>query len=112
MPLTNDKMQDYPFLQEMYDDDYFPPFLVDKCKAVLMGLCEKIESTNPETDEEFLELSHAATEEINDLQDEFLDNDSEIETGAREILGDNFEFITKAYGFHIDREDVIATRDW
>ena len=112
MSLTNEKMQDYPFLQEMYDDDYFPPFLVDKCKAVLVGLCEKIESSKPDSDEEFLELTHAATEEINDLQDEFLDNDSEIETGAREALGADFEYITKAYGFDIDIEDVIATRDW
>lgn len=112
MPLTNDKMQDYPFLQDMYDDDYFPPALVDKCKAVLMGLCEKIESTNPDSDEEFLELSHAATEEINELQDEFIAQDSDIETGAREILAADFDFITKAYDFDIDVEEVIATRDW
>ncbi len=112
MPLTNDKLQDYPFLQEMYDDDYYPPFLVDKCKAVLTSLCEKIEATNPASDEEFLELTHAATEQINELQDEFSENDSEIETGAREALGADFEYITKAYGFHLEVEDVIATREW
>lgn len=57
-------------------------------------------------------MTHSATDKLNDLQDEFFENNSEIETGARECLGADFEFISKAYGFDADIEELIATRDW
>lgn len=112
MPITNPKLQDYPFLQEMYDDDYFPDFLVDKGKAILVRLCEQIESENPTTAEGMLKLTHAATEAFNDLQDEFYEHGSEIETAARDCIGMDFDFIVQAYGFDLDVEEVIAPRDW
>lgn len=112
MALTNDKMQDYPLLQDMYEDSYFPPALVDKCKQILLDLCGEIEKTQPADNGDFLELTHAATERINELQDEFLENDSELETAAREILAADFDYITQAYGFDLDIEDVIAPREW
>jgi len=112
MNITNTKLKEYPFLKEMYQDDYFPKFLVDKCKNILVDLCLKIEEQKPSTDEELFTLTHAATDRINDLVDDFEANDSEIETGAREALGANFDYIVKAYGFDVDIEDVIATRDW
>lgn len=112
MPVTNDHLKDYPFLQEMYDDDYFPKPLVDKGKAILVNLCETIEAQKPADDDNLLQLTHAATEEFNTLAEEFLDQDSDIETGAREAIAADFEFIAKAYGFNIDVEDLIETRDW
>ena len=112
MPITNAQLKDYPFLQEMYDDEYFPRPLVDKGKAILVRLCEAIESKKPTDDAGLLQLTHAATEEFNLLDEEFQDQDSEIETGAREAIAGDFEFIAKAYGFDIDVEDLIATRDW
>ena len=112
MPITNNDLKDYPFLQEMYGDDYFPSFLVDKCKAILVRLCESIEAQKPTDNESLLRLTHAATNEFNALSDEFLENDSEIETGAREAIAADFDFIVKAYGFEIDIEEVIAPRDW
>lgn len=112
MALTNPQLKDHKFLSDMYEDDYFPDFLVDKCKAVLVKLCQSIESTQPKTKEALLALTHAATEEINELEEEFLDNDSELETGAREALGADFDVIVKAYGFEIDIEEVIAPRNW
>lgn len=43
----------------------------------------------------------------------FLHADSELETAAREILGEEFAFIASAYGFdEADVEELIATRDW
>jgi len=112
MKLTNEKIKEYQFLTDMYKDGYFPNFLVDKCKDVLLELCYQIESKKPATDAELLVLSHSATERINDLEEEFHENESELETGAREALGENFDYIVKAYGFNIDIESVIATRDW
>ena len=32
--LQNPQIQSYDFLRGMYDDGYFPNFLVDKCKAI------------------------------------------------------------------------------
>lgn len=112
MAITNDNLSSYSFLKEMYEDDYFPTFLVDKCRNILIALCEEIERANPAKDSDLLELTHAATEEINDLASEFEDNDSELETNAREILAADFDFIVKAYGFDLDVEEVIAPRDW
>jgi hypothetical protein len=47
------------------------------------------------------------------LQEEFYENDSEIETNARECIGADFDFVAKSYGFEdADMEELIATRDW
>ena len=112
MAITNSEMQDYPFLKEMYEDSYFPDYLVDKGKQVLIRLCERIEAENPLDDEAVYKLTHAATDEFNDLAEEFAENDSEIETVARDAIGTDFSFIAKAYGYDLDPEEIIAPRDW
>ena len=110
--LKNTQIQEHTFLKEMYEDAYFPEFLVDKCKEVLLVLCQQIEEKEPANLEELYALSHAATDQLNDLQEEFFENDSEIETVARECLAMDFLFIAEAYGFEADVEALIATRDW
>lgn len=113
MAITNKKLKSRKWLAEMFEDDYFPPFLVDKIKAILIKLCEQIESKKPQDEKALLKLTHAATEKINDLADEFEENDSELETGAREAMGAEFEFIVRSYGFEdVDIEKVIEPRDW
>lgn len=112
MAITNQQLKDYPFLQEMYEDDYFPKFLVDKGKGILVRLCEAIEARRPDNAADLFQLTHAATDEFNVLGEEFLENDSELETGAREAIAANFDFIVKSYGFDVDIEEAIATRDW
>lgn len=112
MELTNSKVKEYRFLDCMYHDSYFPTFLVDKCKAILLGLCSEIEMKKPSSLEEFYKLTHLATDKLNGLQNEFYDNNSEIETGARECFAENFEFVANAYGFEADVEELIATREW
>lgn len=110
--LTNAQVKDYQFLDCMYQDSYFPKFLVDKCKFILLDLCQQIENQKPSHLKDLYQLSHAATNSINHLEDEFFENDSEIETAARECLAMDFEFIAKAYGFEADMEELIATREW
>ena len=109
--LKNQRLQSYAFLQGMYDDGYFPNFLVDKGKAILVSLCEQIEKTKPLGDE-VLKLTHAATEEFNELAEEFGEHGSEIETAARDCIGTDFASILEAYGYDIDVEEAIAPRDW
>ncbi len=112
MAIRNEKLKDCPLLKGMYSDGYFPKFLVDKGKDILIQLCETIEAHQPKDDESLFQLTHAATEEFNVLGEEFEENDSELETNAREVIGENFDFIVKAYGFNVDIEEVIAPRDW
>ena len=110
---TNAKIHKHAFLQEMYDDDYFPKRLVDKGKAILLKLCAQIEAKQPGDADAVYALTHAATERFNDLAEEFTDQDSDIETAAREAIAADFAFILKAYGFgHLDIEEAIAPRDW
>lgn len=113
MPISNEKIQRYEFLTSMYRDEYFPDFLVDKIKDILVSLCDSIETQKPQDEISLLKLTHASTELINQLDEEFEENGSELETAAREDMAENFDFIVRAYGFDsVDIEDVIATRDW
>lgn len=69
----------YKLLDEMYQDDYYPAFLVDKVKDELQKVIALLESG--ETDTEVVqETLDEAVCGINDLQEEFDENDSEIET--------------------------------
>ena len=49
---------------------------------------------------------------INDLQEEFDENDSEIETVARDCIGVTVDYILKWFGIPIDMEEAIRERDW
>lgn len=111
--LKNEQLRTYAFLEDMYSDDYYPNHVVDKGKAILVTFCHQIEQTQAKDLAALYKLSHAATEQFNDLQEDFENNDSELETGARECIAQDFAFIASAYGFvNADIEELIATRDW
>ncbi len=112
MAIANEKLQSYRFLKEMYQDDYFPATLVDKGKQILIRLCEEIELKKIKDVNALYVLTHAATNEFNRLAEEFQENESEMETVARDCIGMDFGFIAEAYGFDADAEELIATRDW
>nr|WP_062339681.1 DUF5713 family protein [Herbidospora sakaeratensis] len=112
MPV-NAKIAAHPFLAGLYRDPYFPDELVDKGKAVLLRLCDRIEAERPADLAALYVLTHAATDEFNALDEEFHDAGSEIETAAREWIADDFWIVASAYGFDdADIEELIATRDW
>ncbi|MEW2354312.1 DUF5713 family protein [Spirillospora sp. NPDC029432] len=111
--LTNRQVAGHAFLKGMYDDGYFPDHLVDKGKAILLGLCERIEAERPSDLAALYTLTQAATEEFNALAEEFYAADSEIETVARELIAEDFGFVASVYGYpEADVEKLIATRDW
>lgn len=113
MSLSNPKMAAYRFLAEMYDDDYFPDEVVKKGEEILLELCLQIEKQKPASLEQLYALTQVATESFNDLQQEFEEQGSEIETAARECIAADFEAIAHAYGFDdTDVEELIATREW
>ncbi len=113
MAIFNQSILDHDFLQDMYNDGYFPDNCVDLVKEVLLKLCQSIEDEVPKTLEELYQLTDVATEEINDLCDVFEEADSEIETVARETISQDFTFIAHSYGFiEADHEMLISGRDW
>jgi hypothetical protein len=105
--ITNEKIRAHKFLEGMYSDSYFPKFLVDECREILLELCERIETEKPADAAGLYVLSQAATEKINDLQDDFLDAGSELETAARDCIVSEFEVIFEAYGWDVDLEEAV-----
>jgi len=102
-----------PYLKGMAQDAYFPPALVKKGQQILERLDARLAKEPPRDVQELLELTHAATEEFNELAEEFYEHDSEIETAAREDIAASFGELLDRHGFgDVDIEEVIAPRDW
>ncbi|MFF2726501.1 DUF5713 family protein [Streptomyces sp. NPDC058008] len=113
MGISNRRMAEYGFLRGLYEDAYFPDRVVDRGRAVLVRLCERIEAERPAGLAALYVLTHAATEEFNALEAEFEAAGSEIETVAREEIGEDFRAVAMAYGFTgADPEELMATREW
>ena len=103
--------ENYKLLEEMYSDGYFPDFLVDKVKALIMKVIELLEKGERDT-QKIQKAFDKMTIAINDLEEEFEENDSELETGARESIGATVEYILRWFEIDIDVEDAIGERDW
>ena len=103
--------KNYKLLDEMYRDEYYPNFLVDKVKGELQKVIALLETgeTDTEVIQEKLDEVVCA---INDLQEEFDENDSEIETVAHDCIGENVGYALKWFGIPIDVEEAIRERDW
>ncbi|WP_052851615.1 DUF5713 family protein [Streptomyces avicenniae] len=113
MAVTNERVTQYAFLEVLYEDPYFPHHVLDKGRAVLLRLCERVEAERPADLAALYALTRAATDEFNRLEAEFEAAGSEIETVAREEISADFQFIAEAYGFpDADMETLVASRDW
>lgn len=101
----------YVLLKEMYEDDFFPDFLVDEVRELILPVIETLESgeTAPEVIQQELD---AMTQGINDLCEVFEENDSEIETCARESIAQTVMDILEWFEIDIDIEDALAEREW
>ncbi len=109
----------HKLLDEMYQDDYYPAFLVDKVKGELQKVIDLLESGETDTEviqETLTEVVQETLDEavcgINDLQDEFYENDSEIETVARECIAATVAYILEWFNIPIDTEEANRERDW
>ena len=99
--------ENYRLLEDMYQDGYFPDFLVDKINTLVQNVITFLESGERDIEKiqkKFDEMTIA----INDLQEEFEENDSEIETGARESIGDTVAYILQWFDIDLDVEDAIG----
>jgi hypothetical protein len=102
---------DFDFLPEMYEDDYFPNSEVDKVKAAIQKVVTYLEKgeTNPKKVQKKLD---AMTLTINDLQNDFIDHDSELETGAANAIAETVDRILAHFQVDIDIEEAIREREW
>jgi hypothetical protein len=110
--IENQAIKDRQMLEIMYNDQWFPNELVDKVKQIIINACYQIEQQKPATAEGFYKISHAAVDEINELQDEFFAAGSELEGAAAESIGLEFLFIAETYGYEVDFEEVIGNREF
>ncbi len=104
--------KDFYYLQDMYEDEYYPKFLVDKVKYAIQELVLFLEDNNSAPLEEIQKVLDKITIKINSLCDDFYENDSEIETVARESIADTIFKILNYFDIDIDIEEAIRERDW
>ena len=102
---------DFIYLQDMYNDSFYPTFLVDKVKEQIQKLVQFLESGS-HSDEAVQDELDKMTIAINDLEEVFDEHDSEIETVARDSIGTTVEAILYAFQIDIDIETAIRERDW
>ena len=102
---------EYRLLDDMYQDGYFPDDLGDKvreCIRQVIAFLETGERDLERIQQKFDEMTLA----INDLQEEFEERDSELETVARDSIGETVGYILEWFELALDAEEAIRERDW
>jgi hypothetical protein len=102
---------DFEWLPDMYADAYFPTSEVDKVKAAIQKVVAFLEKGGASTKKIQKKLDKM-TLTINELQNDFIDHDSEIETGARESIAETVERVLVYFEVDIDIEEALGERDW
>lgn len=101
----------YKLLEEMYADGYFPDFLVDKVRDEVQKIIKLLETG--ETDEGVIQENlDGMVCAINDLQEEFYENDSELETAARESIGETIDYVLKWFAVPINLDEALRECEW
>ena len=75
----------YILLEELYEDSFYPDFLIDKIKYLLEDFINFVEQ-KPKNMADVGDKIYDLIQNANSLQYEFLDNDSEYDNIARECL--------------------------
>ncbi|MGE6256939.1 DUF5713 family protein [Heyndrickxia sporothermodurans] len=104
-------MKKIEFLKDMYNDSYYPTFLVDKLKGLLQEIVLYLEEAERTIEEVQTKLDEIILK-TNDLQEEFWDNNSEIETVARDSIATTVEEILDYFEIELDLEEALRERDW
>lgn len=103
--------ENYVLLEDMVNDDYYPKFLVDKVKDLIIPVIDLLE--NGEENKTVIQKAlDTMTLAINDLQEEFDEHDSELETVARDSIATTIGDILEYFDIDIDIETALAERDW
>lgn len=101
----------YILLEELYEDSFYPDFLIDKLKYLLEDFINYIEQ-QPINISNVGDKIYELIENALSLQYEFLDNDSEYDNLARECFIRNLEYIIQWFHLPLNLEEVLAEREW
>ncbi|MFJ7666085.1 DUF5713 family protein [Lysinibacillus sp. NPDC097195] len=102
---------EFNYLSDMYEDSYYPSFLVDKIQLNIRKVVDFLEE-GKHSIEAVQEKLDEMTIAINELEDEFYQNESEIETVARDSIAITVEEILQYFEIDIDIEEALRERDW
>ncbi len=102
---------DYQFLKDMYSDDYYPNFLVDKIKDEIQKVIAFLETGITDT-EQIQKKFDSMTLALNDLEEAFEEYDSEIESVARDAIAVDVMEILHYFEIPLDVEDALREREW
>ena len=112
------KLHDYgykiygtPGTARFLNSEMVPCSVVRQMSGARPNVIDLLESGETNTDAVQETLDEAVCG-INDLQEEFDENDSEIETVARECIAATVAYILEWFGIPIDTEEAIRERDW
>ncbi len=86
-------------------------FLVDKFSGAIKETVKLMEEGN-HTKDEIQKALDQMTVRINELREEFDENESDIEMVARDSIGVTVENILTYFNVDIDIKDAIRERDW
>lgn len=101
----------YILLEELYEDSFYPDFLIDKIKYLLEDFINFVEQ-KPKNMADVGDKIYDLIQNANSLQYEFLDNDREYDNIAREYLIRNLEYIIQWFHLPINLEEALAEREW
>lgn len=104
-------MKEEYYLVDMYRDDYYLNFLVDKVKKFLQ-VAEQTLASEPTNLSAIQQALDVAVIGINELAEEFYANQSEIETMAREDIAETVMTLLEHYNITLDIEEALRERDW
>lgn len=102
------RFDDDLYVPDMYDDSFYPNFLVDKVKVALKKVVDDLETDENYSIEEVLAKFNSAVIEINGLRSEFDKNNSELETVARDCIFVTVRNIIKHFDLDIDADDAMG----
>ncbi|MBR1554300.1 MAG: hypothetical protein IJ644_02775 [Oscillospiraceae bacterium] len=102
---------EYPLLKEMYSDDYYPDFLVDKIRDEIRKVIAFLETGITDT-EQIQEKFDSMTIAVNELEEEFEAHDSELESIARDNIAVDVMQILNYFGIPLDAETALREREW
>ncbi|MBR6101836.1 MAG: hypothetical protein IKP95_05375 [Ruminococcus sp.] len=101
----------YHWLQGMYADRYYPKILVDRVRAELERVVGWLELGEHDADEIQAEFD-SMTKAINELSGIFYENDSELDTNARNAIAIDVINIIKYFDLPVKVDAALRLRTW
>ena len=102
---------DFIYLKEMYADEYYPGFLVDKIRKEIEAVVAWLdEGSKPYgyIRERFDNMTYA----VNRLIDEFTECGSGLEAVAKDSIGETVGQILKYYGIDMSADEALREHEW